>query len=91
MKRIFDKSPLSNQEGLDKAYNADKYVYQNGSTLFIGGTSTFQDAWDDLKIPFDKVDQSQRYKDANKIIESNILEKHPITNIVAHSLGASVG
>ena len=59
--------------------------------LYIGGTQTARDVWDDLKIPFDKVDQSQRYKDASKIIEQNIVEKHPITNVVAHSLGASVG
>ena len=92
MRSIFDKTPyLTNQEGLNKAYVTPKYVYQNGETLYIGGTQTAQDIWDDLKIPFDKVDQSQRYKDASKIIERNIVEKHPISNIVAHSLGASVG
>jgi pimeloyl-ACP methyl ester carboxylesterase len=92
MRSIFDKTPyLTNQEGLDKAYVSPKYVYQNGETLYIGGTQTARDIWDDLKIPFDKVDQSQRYKDASKIIEQNIVEKHPITNVVAHSLGASVG
>ena len=52
---------------------------------------TAQDIWDDItKVPFNRVDQSQRYKDANKIIENNILEKHPITNIIGHSLGGSV-
>ena len=92
MRSIFDKTPyLSNQEGLDKAYVSPKYIYQNGETLYIGGTQTGRDIWDDLKIPFDKVDQSQRYKDASQIIEQNIVEKHPITNIISHSLGASVG
>ena len=47
--------------------------------------------WDDLKIPFDKVDQSQRYKDAKQIIEKNIVDGHPIKNLISHSLGASVG
>jgi hypothetical protein len=92
MRSIFDKTPyLSNQEGLDKAYASPKYVYQNGETLYIGGTQTAHDIWDDLKIPFNKVDQSQRYKDASQVIEKNIVEGHPIHNIVAHSLGASAG
>jgi hypothetical protein len=89
MKNIL--SPLSNQEGLEKAYKAPNYIYQDGSTLYIGGTQTARDVWDDLKIPFNKVDQSKRYQDANKIVENNILQKHPIQNIVGHSLGASVG
>ena len=91
MKSIFDKVPaLSNQEGLDKAYSSPKYIYQNGNTLYIGGTQTAQDVWDDVKIPFDKVDQSQRYKDADQVIDKNIMEHHPIKNIVSHSLGGSV-
>ena len=92
MKNIFDKTPhLTNQEGLQKAYVSPKYVYQNGETLYIGGTANFQDMWDDLKIPFYKVDQSQRYQDASQVIDKNILEGHPIHNIVGHSLGGSVG
>ena len=92
MKSIFDKTPhLTNQEGLDKAYASPKYVYQNGETLYIGGTQTAHDIWDDLKIPFNKVDQSQRYKDASQVIEKNIVDGHPIHNIVGHSLGASAG
>ncbi len=55
-------SPLSNQEGLEKAYKAPNYIYQDGSTLYIGGTQTARDVWDDLKIPFNKVDQSKRYQ-----------------------------
>ena len=58
MKSVFDKTPyVSNEKGLEKAYNSNKYIYQNGPTLFIGGTQTAQDVWDDLKIPFDKVDK----------------------------------
>ena len=91
MKNMLSKSTLTNQEGLEKAYQSPNYIYQDGSTLFIGGTQTARDVWDDLKIPFDKVDKSKRYQDANKIVENNILQNHPIQNIVAHSLGASVG
>ena len=73
MKNILSKSTLTNQEGLEKAYKAPNYIYQDGSTLFIGGTQTARDVWDDItKIPFDKVDQSKRYQDANKIVENNI-------------------
>ena len=89
---ILSKSTLTNQEGLEKAYKSPNYIYQDGSTLFIGGTQTARDVWDDItKIPFNKVDQSKRYIDANKIVDNNILQNHPIQNIVAHSLGASVG
>ena len=92
MKNILSKSTLTNQEGLEKAYKAPNYIYQDGSTLFIGGTQTARDVWDDItKIPFNKVDQSKRYIDANKIVENNILDKHPINNIIGHSLGALVG
>ena len=91
MKNILSKSTLTNQEGLEKAYQAPNYIYQDGSTLFIGGTQTARDVWDDItKIPFDKVDQSKRYQDANKIVENNILQNHPIQNIVSHSLGSAV-
>ena len=55
MKSVLDKTPyISNERGLGKAYNSSKYIYQNGPTLFIGGTQTAQDVWDDLKIPFDR-------------------------------------
>ena len=72
MKNMLSKSTLTNQEGLEKAYQSPNYIYQDGSTLFIGGTQTARDVWDDLKIPFDKVDKSKRYQDANKLVENNI-------------------
>ena len=91
--KIIDKTPsISNQEGLDKAYKENNYVFKNGSTLYIAGTQTKRDVWDDItKVPFNRVDKSQRYLDASKIIENSILENKPVTNIIAHSLGGSVG
>ena len=91
--KIIDKTPsMSNQEGLDRAYKEKNYVFKNGSTLYIAGTQTKRDIYDDItKVPFNKVDKSQRYSDANKIIEQSILDKKTISNIVAHSLGGSVG
>jgi hypothetical protein len=39
-----------------------------------------------LKFHLIKLIKSQRYSDANKIIEQSILDKKPITNVVGHSL-----
>ena len=75
--KVIDKTPsISNQEGLDRAYKENNYVFKNGSTLYIAGTQTKRDIYDDItKVPFNRVDKSQRYSDANKIIEQSILEK----------------
>jgi hypothetical protein len=91
--KIIDKTPsISNQEGLDRAYKENNYVFKNGSTLYIAGTQTRRDIYDDItKVPFNRVDKSQRYLDASQIIEKSILDNKPISNIVAHSLGGSVG
>jgi hypothetical protein len=91
--KIIDKTPsISNQEGLDRAYKEKNYVFKNGNTLYIAGTQTKRDIYDDItKVPFGRVDKSQRYLDASQIIENSILENKPISNIVAHSLGGSVG
>ena len=91
--KTIDKTPsISNQEGLDRAYKEKNYVFKNGNTLYIAGTQTKRDIYDDItKVPFDRVDKSQRYLDASQIIEKSILDNKPISNIVAHSLGGSVG
>ena len=91
--KTIDKTPsISNQEGLDRAYKEKNYVFKNGNTLYIAGTQTKRDIYDDItKVPFNRVDKSQRYLDANQIIENSILENKPISNIIAHSLGGSVG
>jgi hypothetical protein len=58
--KITDKTPsISNQEGLDKAYKENNYVFKNGSTLYIAGTATKRDVYDDItKVPFNTVDKS---------------------------------
>ena len=78
--KVIDKTPsISNQEGLDRAYKENNYVFKNGSTLYIAGTQTKRDIFDDItKVPFNRVDKSQRYSDANKIIEQSILEKNQL-------------
>jgi hypothetical protein len=77
---------IQNEIGLEKAYNSPDYLYKDGDTLYIGGTQTARDVWDDLKIPFGLTRYSQRYMDADKV-----LQKDPeIKNLVGHSLAGSV-
>ena len=42
-------SPITDREGLDKAYALPDKVFVNGDTLYVAGTSYLQDVWDDLK------------------------------------------
>ena len=75
-----------NETGLTNAYKANNKIYIKGDTMFLAGTSNLQDVWDDLKIPFGLTRFSQRYHDAD-----NLLEKNPqVQNIVGHSLSGSV-
>ena len=76
---------LTDKEGLDKAYaNIDK-LYVHGNTMYVAGTSYWQDVYDDLKLPFNKQAQAQMYKDADAL-----MGKNPQTaNLVGHSLGGS--
>ena len=53
--------------------------------MYVVGTSYLQDVWDDLKIPFNKTAQAQRYKDADALLGKN----PQIANLVGHSLGGS--
>ena len=47
---------------------------------------SFQDAWDDLKIPFFQTQNSDRYQTA-----ATELKKHPeVNSLVSHSLGGAV-
>ena len=43
---------LTDKEGLDKAYAREDKLYVHGNTMYVAGTSYWQDVWDDLKIPF---------------------------------------
>ena len=46
----------------------------------------YQDAWDDLKIPFGLTKYSQRYQEADQMLKDN----PQITNVIGHSLVGSV-
>jgi hypothetical protein len=75
-----------NEIGLEKAYNSPNYLYKDNDTLYVAGTQTRRDVWDDLKIPFGLTRYSQRYQDADKIVQQD----PSINNVVGHSLGGSV-
>mgnify|MGYP000211332027 CR=1 FL=1 len=77
---------IKDQDGIKKAYDRDSKLYINANTMYVGGTNSVQDVWDDLKIPFFQTDKTLRYKDAKML-----LEKNPnINNLIGHSLGGSV-
>ena len=75
-----------NEIGLKRAYKEPNKLFIDNNNLYIAGTSSLQDVWDDLKIPFHMTKHSQRYQDAEKMLKAN----PQVNNITGHSLGASV-
>ena len=73
---------ISDAQGLEKAYEQPNKIYIHNNKMYIAGTSSWQDVWDDLKIPFHLTKYSQRYEDAEKHTE--------VDNLVSHSLGGAV-
>ncbi len=73
--------------GLNNAYSSTNGVFVNGDTLYISGTHTARDVYDDITtIPFNRVEQSERYQQAIKSLEAI----PTIKRVVGHSLGGSV-
>ena len=70
-------------DGLVKAYATPSGLYRQGNVLYIAGTKSFGDVLDDLKIPFNDVEDTQRYRDAEPLL-------HGVDIVVGHSLGGSV-
>lgn len=81
MKRISDK------DGLEKAYKHGDY-HINNKTLYVAGSHTLRDWWDDFtKVPFyGDLSKSARYMNVEKVLKEN----PQIENLVGHSLGSSV-
>ena len=77
-----------NEEGLDSAYmNKNNYLHSNDETLFIAGTQTGRDWYDNIKnIPFGDITKHQRYKDADDHLKNN----PKINKLVGHSSGGIV-
>jgi pimeloyl-ACP methyl ester carboxylesterase len=77
---------LTDAEGLSKAYGISEGTYTEGDTLYVAGTKSLRDAWDDLKIPFGLTSKGERYQNA-----SLVLSKMPqVKRIVGHSLGGAI-
>ena len=51
--------------------------------MYIAGTKSFGDVFDDMRIPFNDIADSQRYRDAIPMM-------HGVDVVVGHSLGRSV-
>jgi hypothetical protein len=77
---------MEDREGLKAAYALDSGVYAAEDTLYVAGTESLRDAWDDLKIPFGKASRSQRYSNASRMLQA----MPQIKRGVGHSLGGAV-
>ena len=87
---------LTDTQGLKLAYENPDGIYQNGSILYIAGTKSGRDVYDDLKLPLYQTQQTKRYKDVDKLIKDGTIEVDGkkltgITDIISHSLGSAVG
>ena len=87
---------LTDTQGLRLAYENPEGIYQNGSVLYIAGTKSGRDVYDDLKLPLYQTQQTKRYKDVDKFIKDGTIEVDGkkltgITDIISHSLGSAVG
>ena len=86
--------PLSDVEGLQRAYARTSGVYIRNTTMSVAGTEDFpQDHWDDVsKLPFQTTTNSLRYINADKPVTQNyaLYPDHQITSLVGHSLAGSV-
>ena len=77
---------MEDREGLNRAYGLDEGVYVDGNDLYVAGTKSMRDVWDDLKIPFHLTSKSERYQNADRVLQSS----PQIRRVVGHSLGGAV-
>ena len=87
---------LTDTQGLKLAYENPGGIYQNGSILYIAGTKSGRDVYDDLKLPLYQTQQTKRYKVVDKFIKDGTIEVDGkqitgVTDIISHSLGSAVG
>jgi hypothetical protein len=85
--RAVGEGAITDAEGLARAY-AQGDTYSHGGTLYIAGSHTAQDWWDDVtKIPFwGDSHKIYRMQQAQKALAAN----PQTTRVVGHSLGGSV-
>ena len=78
---------MEDRKGLDRAYslNSGSYLPQ-GNTLYVAGTKSARDIWDDLKIPFYLTSWSDWYQEADRVLDA----WPQVNRIVGHPLGGAV-
>ena len=77
---------MEDRQGLQEAYKLDSGVFPAGDTLYVAGTKSLRDVWDNLKIPFGATRHTQRYEDASRTLKA----MPQIRRVVGHSLGGAV-
>ena len=81
---------ISDAEGLYKSYRTGTGLYKFGNTLYVSGTSgknLANDIFSDIfHIPFNRLEESERYKDAYEMLQTS----PEVTRLVGHSLGSAV-
>ena len=86
---------LTDTQGLKLAYENPEGIHQNGSILYIAGTKSGRDVYDDLKLPLFQTRSTKRYKDVDKFIKDGTIEVGGkkltgITDVISHSLGSAI-
>ena len=86
---------LTDTQGLKLAYENPEGIYQNGSILYIAGTKSGRDVYDDLKLPLFQTRSTKRYKDVDKFVKDGTIEVGGkqltgITDVISHSLGSAI-
>jgi hypothetical protein len=85
--RAAGEGPITDAEGLRRAYEQGD-AYTHGSTLYVAGSHTARDWWDDVtKIAFwGDSHEIYRMQMAQKVLKAN----PQTTRVVGHSLGGAV-
>ena len=83
-----NKTPLSDEEGLTRAYNSPNRFYQHRNKLFVAGSIDPVNFYDDLKLPMeDTLKLTKRGRDVEAYYKNHMAE---IDTIIGHSEGGSV-
>ena len=77
---------IEDRVGLDRAYADPRKVYMEGDSIYVAGTSSLGDVMDDLALPFGLTKGTQRFIDAERVLQAN----PKIRRVVGHSLGGAV-
>jgi hypothetical protein len=86
-KKYYKTNTITDSQGLTRAYQEGD-IYHHGKTLYVAGTHTIEDTWNDIRhVPFyGDLRTTNRFKKADEYLQA-----HPeINRVVGHSLGSSI-